>query len=274
LAGRAVAPTVTKESVPLAKNDASLADKKSEADQYAYSVTITPAAPSKEKSLSELPTLSRNVPKDTTTTADVAKAQPSSASQTVEVTSEASVVAAGSESKPSVDKTAAVPSSASANQTRAMGQAAGAAVALQKTANRRTSKQAEAGAVPEPSAAAAFKLNTAAAGSQAIWRISAGRLQHLDTDLGQWNDIPVNTAARLSVVGSAGNEVWVGGSDGTMFYSNDSGAHWVPVSTGGWDKSATIVGLTPTARQSVEVHLSNGERWRSADAGASWNKYQ
>jgi hypothetical protein len=150
-------------------------------------------------------------------------------------------------------------------------QTAGGSTNMQPTANRRAAKQVAA--APEASATA-FTLNATPAGSEATWRINSGRLQHLDPDTGRWNDIGVATTARLSVVGSVANEVWVGGTGGAMYYSNDSGAHWVPVSTGNWDKNATIVGLTPTARQSVEVHLSNGERWRSADAGASWNKYQ
>jgi hypothetical protein len=58
-----------------------------------------------------------------------------------------------------------------------------------------------------------------------------------------------------------------------MFYSNDQGAHWIATSTGGWSKDATFTGLTPTALRSVEVYLSNGERWRSADGGASWTRY-
>jgi hypothetical protein len=273
MAGGTVAPTLNEELAGRAKNDAAFADKqKSEADQYAFSASTAPA-PQQKSQVSEVGALSRNAAKDTTITADSAKAKTPSVSETVEVTSEAPMVAAESKSKPSVDTTTAAQANAApANQRQAAGQAAGAAVGgLQKTA-RRASKQSEAGA-PTPSTAA-FTLNTAAAGSQTAWRINAGRLQHLDPDLGRWNDVAVNTAARLSVVGSAGNEVWVGGSGGAMFYSNDSGEHWVPVSTGGWDKTATIVGLTPTARQSVEVHLSNGERWRSADAGASWNKYQ
>lgn len=106
------------------------------------------------------------------------------------------------------------------------------------------------------------------------FRIFAGRLQHYDATKKAWDDVNVGTAARLSIVANLANEVWVGGTDGAMFYSNDLGAHWVPVRTGGWSKDATFTGMTPTARQSVEVYLSNGERWRSADGGASWTRYQ
>jgi hypothetical protein len=89
-----------------------------------------------------------------------------------------------------------------------------------------------------------------------------------------WDDINVGSAARLSLVAPLGSEVWVGGTDGAMFYSNDQGAHWIPTSTGGWSSDATITGMTATARRSVEVYFSNGERWRSADGGASWTRYQ
>jgi hypothetical protein len=106
------------------------------------------------------------------------------------------------------------------------------------------------------------------------WRITNGRLQHFDVPSAAWNDIAVGSTARLSIVATLGVEVWVGGTDGTMFYSNDQGAHWIPTSTGGWSSDATITGMTPTARRSVEVYFSNGERWRSADGGASWTRYQ
>jgi hypothetical protein len=106
------------------------------------------------------------------------------------------------------------------------------------------------------------------------WRITSGRLQHFDGTSGAWNDIDVGSTARLSIVTTLGPEVWVGGTDGAMFYSNDQGAHWIPTSTGGWSADATITGMTPTARRSVEVYFSNGERWRSADGGASWTRYQ
>jgi hypothetical protein len=107
-----------------------------------------------------------------------------------------------------------------------------------------------------------------------LWRISSGRLQQFDASRNAYDDVAVSGTSRLSIVGSLGTEVWVGGTDGTLYYSNDQGAHWIPVRTGAWSKDATFVGLTPTALRSVEVHLSNGERWRSADGGASWSKYQ
>jgi hypothetical protein len=201
------------------------------------------------------------------------EAGPASASpaSTVSVTSESAALA--DKNTPALDqKIAAAPQATSAStspQANSNAQAANSA-ALHKTANRRVLQESAA----QQAAPYNFKLEAVPGGSNAGWRINAGRLQRLDSERGSWNEISVGTASSLSVVGSVANEVWVGGANGTMFYSNDSGSHWVPVSTGSWDKSATIVGITPTARQSVEVHLSNGERWRSADAGASWNKYQ
>lgn len=106
------------------------------------------------------------------------------------------------------------------------------------------------------------------------WRINNGRLQKLDPSRNAYDDVAVGGVSRVSVVGALGTEVWVGGTDGTLYYSNDAGAHWIPVRTGAWPKDATFTGVTPTALRSVEVYLSNGERWRSADGGASWSKYQ
>jgi hypothetical protein len=106
------------------------------------------------------------------------------------------------------------------------------------------------------------------------WRISGGRLQRFDPSRNVYDDVAVSGTSRLSIVGALGTEVWVGGTDGALYYSNDQGTHWIPVRTGAWAKDATFVGLTPTALRSVEVHLSNGERWRSADGGASWSRYQ
>jgi photosystem II stability/assembly factor-like uncharacterized protein len=118
------------------------------------------------------------------------------------------------------------------------------------------------------------KLSLAAAKTISPWRIASGRLQHFDSTRTAWDEVSVGSTARLSIVAALGSEVWVGGTDGSMFYSNDQGAHWIPTSTGGWSRDATITALTPTAVRSLEVHLSNGERWRTADGGASWSKYQ
>lgn len=250
---------------------ASADQKTAPADVAALEKAKSAEAVSAEKNVNELAMVGRNVSglSREANSAPASTAPARGASQTIEVTSESPAVLAAAKDAPRVNATTAAAPQAQAKSARP----AGRVVTMQQAANARAANQGAA-AGQASAAATSFTLEAAPAGSQATWRVNSGRLQHLDPDTGRWNDIGVGTTARLSVVGSAANEVWVGGTTGAMFYSNDSGEHWVPVSTGGWDKNATIIGLTPTARQSVEVHLSNGERWRSADAGASWNKYQ
>jgi hypothetical protein len=158
--------------------------------------------------------------------------------------------------------------------------APGSAVAgysqLQDTSNRRVRMAAmEAAAAKDEAAKRKAIANDPNYNARNVtWRISSGRLQKLDPTRNAYDDVAVGGVSRVSVVGALGTEVWVGGTDGTLNYSNDLGAHWIPVRTGAWPKDATFTGVTPTALRSVEVHLSNGERWRSADGGASWSKYQ
>jgi hypothetical protein len=147
---------------------------------------------------------------------------------------------------------------------------------LEETSNRRVriAAMAAAAAKDEQAKRKALASDPNYNARSVMWRINSGRLQKFDAARNVYDDMTVSGTARPSVVGSLGAEVWVGGTDGALYYSNDQGAHWIPVRTGAWSKDATFVGLTPTALRSVEVYLSNGERWRSADGGASWSKYQ
>lgn len=253
---------------------------RSSADQYAYSASV--AAPPPAQTSAAAAKTQANV-----TAADLPSA-PAGAGATLESASSASTPAQASQrvalpgnraTRKDVSKDAA----ATASETVEVS-SAGNAVATQDTAVagrqlapvvQRAPLPTRAGALAkteeDKQKALARDPNYTARG---VWRINNGRLQKLDPTRNAFDDVIVSGAARLSVVASLANEVWVGGTNGALYYSNDQGAHWIPVSTGGWSKDATFSGITPTALRSVEVHLSNGERWRSADAGASWSRYQ
>lgn len=170
---------------------------------------------------------------------------------------------------------AAAPAMKAEAKTRAATPAAPAAnVAEQAYSDSRAADELAVGKAGQAVETQRAKLSMAKnLNATSPWRINAGRLQRFDSPSSSWDDVSIGTAQRLSVVASLGTEVWVGGVDGRMFYSNDQGTHWIATSTGGWSKDATFTGLTPTALRSVEVYLSNGERWRSADGGASWTRY-
>ena len=251
----------TRQPADAAESKSVLADKadrqaapSSSADMYAYSAPA-PAPPSSQKAQSAQPASgAQAAPQTLNAAAKRAPATVNASTETVEVAAEASGASVAS-SKINPPAESVVDPSAS---TLMLQQKA-------KTLTADKDEQAKQAALMRDA------RNNTRAGT---WRINNGRLQKLDPSRNAFDDVTVSGASRLSVVASLGDEVWVGGTDGALHYSNDLGAHWIPVSTGGWSKEATFTGITPTALRSVEVHLSNGERWRSADAGASWSRYQ
>ncbi|HWK32001.1 MAG TPA: zf-HC2 domain-containing protein [Terriglobales bacterium] len=253
----------TRQPADAAESKSVLADKadrqaapSSSADIYAYSAPApAPAPASLQKAQPAQPASgAQAAPQTLNAAAKRAPATVNASTETVEVATEASGASVAS-SKINPPAESVVDPSAS---TLMLQQKA-------KTLTADKDEQAKQAALMRDA-----RYNTRAG----TWRINNGRLQKLDPSRNAFDDVTVSGASRLSVVASLGDEVWVGGTDGALHYSNDLGAHWIPVSTGGWSKEATFTGITPTALRSVEVHLSNGERWRSADAGASWSRYQ
>jgi hypothetical protein len=81
-------------------------------------------------------------------------------------------------------------------------------------------------------------------------------------------------AVVFRAVSANGPDVWAGGSEGNLYHSNDSGAHWVRVfpSWRGVQLTGDIVNLQFADPQHGRIITSSAEIWMTADAGQTWDK--
>ncbi len=142
------------------------------------------------------------------------------------------------------------------------------------------------------------------------WSITAGALQR-SFDQGQtWQTVDVNSSSALSAnasslqiaaktsrakakdkgadkalppnatpptfraLAAAGADVWVGGSAGALYHSQDAGNHWTRVAptAAGAALTGDIVTLEFPDSQHGQLSTSTSEVWTTADAGQTWQK--
>jgi hypothetical protein len=124
--------------------------------------------------------------------------------------------------------------------------------------------------VPSASTARAFK-----------WKISAGVLER-SFDSGRSWQIGLRADHPLLCYASRGQDIWVGGQEGTLLHSNDDGLTWAHVRTSD-DESlsadVTRIDLRNTDAPDgsnlvtqIVVSTGTGEVWNSIDGGNTWNK--
>ena len=87
-----------------------------------------------------------------------------------------------------------------------------------------------------------------------------------------WNNVAVGEGTMFRTLSVNGDDVWAGGARGTLYHSQDAGAHWtrVPVASTGVELTADIVRIEFTDAQHGYLLTDAGERWTTADAGRSW----
>jgi Photosynthesis system II assembly factor YCF48 len=75
-------------------------------------------------------------------------------------------------------------------------------------------------------------------------------------------------------VAANGPDVWAGGSDGNLYHSTDSGAHWLQIlpTWRGIDLTGDIVNLQFADPQNGRIVTSSAEIWTTADGGQTWEK--
>jgi hypothetical protein len=75
-------------------------------------------------------------------------------------------------------------------------------------------------------------------------------------------------------VSANGPDVWAGGSDSSLFHSNDSGANWVRIvpSWRGMELTGDIMNVQFSDPQHGRIITSAAEIWTTVDAGQSWEK--
>jgi hypothetical protein len=107
------------------------------------------------------------------------------------------------------------------------------------------------------------------------WTLSDGQLRR-SSDAGKsWEEIPVGQNATFRALSVMGEQLWVGGKEGTLYHSPDNGAHWVRVLPSAGDESLTedIVRLEFADADHGKVITPHSE-WRTNNCGATWQRKQ
>jgi len=153
-----------------------------------------------------------------------------------------------------------------------------------------------------------FSASASLVPESARWSItSSGGLQQSFDQGKTWQDVDVNSGARDSegvsrslamkssrtnaalqkqkadlnaksfvfrAVSANGPDVWAGGSEGNLYHSTDSGAHWVRIlpSWRGVALTGDILSLQFGDTQHGRIVTSSAEIWTTADAGQTWDK--
>ncbi len=94
------------------------------------------------------------------------------------------------------------------------------------------------------------------------------------TDAGQsWQVVPLSEQISFRSVATSGPDVWVGGSEGTLFYSSDDGAHWAEIQVVNENRKLAddIVRIDLRGPTQVTITTVSGESWRSED-GKHWTR--
>ena len=114
---------------------------------------------------------------------------------------------------------------------------------------------------------------------RAQWRISEGSLQR-SVDSGASWDTVLRSDQKLLCQAVRGNEIWSGGREGTLYFSNNAGATWTQLHPALQTEPNSDAKAQPLAADiiSIELGLSGavafttrtGELWTSVDQGKTW----
>lgn len=107
------------------------------------------------------------------------------------------------------------------------------------------------------------------------WALTADGTLQRSFDMGRsWEPITVSLEASLRALAANGLDIWVGGTAGALYHSEDAGEHWVKVQpiTDSRPLTADIIGVEFTDFEHGRVSTASGEVWITEDAGLTWQK--
>jgi len=107
------------------------------------------------------------------------------------------------------------------------------------------------------------------------WALTADGTLQRSFDMGRsWEPITVSLEASLRALAANGLDIWVGGSAGALYHSEDAGEHWVKVQpiSDGRSLAADIIGVEFTDFEHGRLNTASGEVWSTEDAGLTWQK--
>jgi hypothetical protein len=105
-----------------------------------------------------------------------------------------------------------------------------------------------------------------------MWQLSDGKLIK-SLDHGQnWQPVPVDDKSVFQALCVTGNEIWVGGKQGTLFYSSDSGQQWEQVkpAANGQTLTADITAIEFKDPKHGKLTAADHQTWTTNDGGHNW----
>jgi hypothetical protein len=106
------------------------------------------------------------------------------------------------------------------------------------------------------------------------WHITPdGHLEQRSAS-GNWTRVLAEQTITFHVVSVVGDNVWAGGSGGSLFHSSDGGQNWSKQPIGSLPdvETDTIAAIRFTDTTRGVVTTEGGARWSTSDGGATWTK--
>jgi len=107
------------------------------------------------------------------------------------------------------------------------------------------------------------------------WALTADGTLQRSFDMGRsWEPITVSLESSLRALAANGLDIWVGGTAGALYHSEDAGEHWVKVQpiTDGRPLTADIIGVEFADFERGRLNTASGEAWTTEDSGLTWQK--
>jgi hypothetical protein len=108
------------------------------------------------------------------------------------------------------------------------------------------------------------------------WRLSDDGLPERSFTSNQWEKVQVDHKAGFRAIAALDMEVWVGGSGGLLYHSEDVGLHWIRVTpvSGSATLTDDVTGITFADHLHGTVNTSSHQTWVTGDAGKTWQIQQ
>jgi len=119
------------------------------------------------------------------------------------------------------------------------------------------------------------ELRSKIAFPKARWQISADGKIMRSQDLGEsWQPVQVADNVVFRALCVIEREVWVGGSQGNLFYSSDAGSHWEQIkpSADGQTLTSDVSQIQFYDSRHGTVTTTNHQTWVTSDGGHGWHK--
>jgi hypothetical protein len=104
------------------------------------------------------------------------------------------------------------------------------------------------------------------------WRLSDDGLPERSFTSGQWEKVQVDHTKGFRTLAALGMEVWVGGSSGLLYHSEDMGLNWTRLTprAGSSTLSDDIISIAFADHSHGKLNTAAGQTWVTSDAGRTW----